>query len=47
VDVVIAVDDVLLAHQRAEQRQRGFDAVHQHFVDRAPAAGRRPDTLPY
>ena len=26
VDVVVAVDDRLVAHQRAEQRQRGVDA---------------------
>src|SRR4029450_4465177 len=35
VDVVVAVDDVVLAHQRAEQRQRGLDAVDDEFVERA------------
>ena len=35
VDVVVAVDDVLLAHQRAEQRQRRLDAVHHHLIERA------------
>ena len=34
-DVVIAVDDVLLAHQRPEQRQRGLDAVDDELVERA------------
>src|SRR5262245_21540597 len=34
-DVVVAVDDVLLAHQRAEQRQRGLDALDDEFVERA------------
>ena len=38
VDVVVAVDDVLLAHQLAEQRQRGLDAVDHEFVERALAA---------
>ncbi len=33
--MVIAVDDVLLAHQRAEQRQRRLDAVDHEFVERA------------
>ena len=37
-DMVVAVDDVGLAHQRAEQRQRGLDAVDHHFVKRAPQA---------
>ena len=35
VDVVVAVDDVLLAHQRAEQRQRRLDAVDHELVERA------------
>src|SRR5262245_9766099 len=35
VDVVVAFDDLGLADQRAEQRQRGLDAVHHHFVQRA------------
>src|SRR5262245_37801316 len=34
-DVIIAVDDVLLAHQRAEQRQRRLDAVDDELVERA------------
>ena len=35
VDVIIAVDDVLGAHELAEQRQRRLDAVHDEFVERA------------
>ena len=34
VDVVVAVDDGGFAHQRAEQRQRGLDAVDHHLVQR-------------
>src|SRR5947199_7416258 len=34
-DVIVAVDDVLLAHQCAEQRQSGFDSVDHEFVERA------------
>jgi len=35
VDVVIAVDDAGLPHQRAEQRQRGLDTFDHHLVQRA------------
>src|SRR5215470_6287751 len=34
VDVVVAVDDLLFAYQRAEQRQRGFDSVDDELVQR-------------
>src|SRR3977135_4217631 len=33
-DVIVAVDDVLLPHQRAEQRERGLDAVDDELVER-------------
>src|SRR5258708_10075871 len=35
-DVVIAVDEIGVAHERAEQRQRGLDAVDHELVDRPP-----------
>src|SRR5262245_25755672 len=35
VDVVVAVDDFLLAHQGAKERQRGLDAVDHELVERA------------
>src|SRR5713101_6377495 len=35
VDVVVAVDDVLLAHQGAKQRQGRIDPVHDELVERA------------
>ena len=34
-DVVVAVDDVLLAHEFLEQRNGGLDAVDDEFVERA------------
>src|SRR6516162_5315763 len=33
-DMVIAIDDVGFAHQRAEQRQRRLDAVEDELVER-------------
>src|SRR5262249_18745440 len=33
VDVVVAVDDFLFAHQSAEQRQRGLDSVDHELVE--------------
>ena len=41
VDVVVAVLHVGVAHQRAEQRQRGVDAIHDEFVERAAQAHQR------
>ena len=35
-DMVIAVDEIGVAHERAEQRQRGFDAIDHELVDRPP-----------
>jgi hypothetical protein len=35
VDVIIAVDDVLLARQRAKQGQRRLDAVDDKLVEGA------------
>src|SRR6266403_5249215 len=35
VDVVVAIDHVLLAYERAEQGQGRFDAVDDEFVERA------------
>src|SRR5258707_15604433 len=35
-DVVIAVDEIGVAHERAEQRQRGLDAIDHELVDRPP-----------
>jgi hypothetical protein len=35
VNMVVAVDDIGLPHQRPEQRQRGFDAIDNHLVQRA------------
>src|SRR5258707_1319910 len=36
VDMVVAVDDPGLPHQRPEQRKRGLDALDHHFIQRAP-----------
>ena len=36
VDVVLAVLNVDIAHQRAKERQRRLDAVDHEFVERAP-----------
>src|SRR5258708_26783831 len=36
VDVIIAVDDVLGAHQLAKQRQRRLDAVHHELETTLP-----------
>ena len=33
--MIVAVDDVLLAHQGAKQRQRGLDSVDDELVERA------------
>src|ERR1700679_3979974 len=35
-DVIVAVDDVRLAHQLLEQRDGGVDADHHDLVERAP-----------
>ena len=35
VDVIVAIDDIGFAHQRAKQGQRRFDAVDDELVERA------------